>query len=284
MSAVWFEQISIAYRASRWSGSEFHVHFVDVGRHVADGSSFREEPAETFKEYADEYHVLVYDARGSGYSAASPPLSHAMWVQDLEELRKWACAETLILAGGSYGGFIALEYAIRYPHRLRGLVLRDTAATSSGMIDTAIKHAQESPRVHIDTSELRRLLAGRVTSNDDFKALWRAILPLYTYTDDPDAVEEAMKSCIFRFETHNAAFSGDYQHYDVRDKLYLIQCPVLVTVGRADWACTVEMNQLIAQSVQDGTLTVFERSGHSPQVEEKTLWHKRVRGFLRTCR
>src|SRR6218665_3280591 len=45
---------------------------------------------------------------------------------DIDALREWVGAEQIIMAGGSYGGFMALEYAIRYPERVLALVLRDT--------------------------------------------------------------------------------------------------------------------------------------------------------------
>lgn len=239
-----------------------------------------EEPRETFKCYSDMFRVLVFDMRGSGHSAGMPPLTHTSWVADIESLRVWANVDTIVLAGGSYGGFIALEYAVRHPTRLRGLVLRDTAASSKGLNETAIEHAKTSNRINVNVDRLTRLLRGKIRDNEELRAVFKEILPLYTYRDDPSQVEEILKGCIFRFETHNAAFRDEQPRYDVTEELRFITCPTLVTVGRADWACTVERSKEIALKIEDASLVVFERSGHSPQVEEKELWHQCVRDFL----
>lgn len=253
---------------------------VIIALHGAPGLGWRDEPKETFKPYSDTYRVIVFDMRGSGHSGGAGPLTHAQWVADVESIRQWAEAETFVLAGGSYGGFIALEYAVLYPHRLQALVLRDTAATSKGIVESAIQHALSSPRVNIDLARLKSLFNGDLRDNDEFKSIWRDLLPLYTYKDDPGQVEEAMRSCMFRFETHNATFKYEQPKYDVTGRLHLVECTTLVTVGRVDWACTVEMSQVIVSGLPKAQLVVFERSGHSPQVEEKELWHNIVRQFL----
>jgi proline iminopeptidase len=148
------------------------------------------------------------------------------------------------------------------------------------MVESAIQHALSSPRVNISLARLKSLFNGEIRDNDEFKSIWREILPLYTYKDDPGQVEEVMRSCIFRYETHNATFKYEQPKYDVMDRLHLVECATLVTVGRADWACTVEMSQAIVSGVPMAQLVVFERSGHSPQVEEKEHWHNTVRQFL----
>jgi proline iminopeptidase len=53
-----------------------------------------------------------------------------------------------------------------------------------------------------------------------------------------------------------------------------------VTVGRYDWITPVDASERIVSRLRDGRLVVFERSGHSPQIEEAELWERRVRDFL----
>ena len=250
--------------------------------HVRTNTVHRDEPRDTFKEYSDMFRVLIFDMRGSGHSEGNTPLTHTAWVADIESLRKWAKVDQIILAGGSYGGFVALEYAVRHPNRLHGLILRDTAASSIGLNETAIEHARSSTRVKIDIPRLSRLLRGDIHDNHELRSIFKEILPLYTYSNDPGQIEEILKSCIFRFQTHNTAFRDEMIRFDVTDRLCLITCPTLVTVGRADWVCTVERSEAIASRVPDSTLIIFERSGHSPQVEEKELWHRHVREFLQS--
>ncbi|RYZ26077.1 MAG: alpha/beta hydrolase, partial [Propionibacteriaceae bacterium] len=109
---------------------------------------------------------------------------------------------------------------------------------------------------------------------------WREILPLYDFTYDPAVVERKVAATPYRFEAHNHAFSVNMPSYDITADLPSITAPVLVTVGRADWITPVESSEKIVSLVPDGRLVVFERSGHSPQVEEAEAWTATVRGFL----
>src|SRR5690625_7284191 len=86
------------------------------------------EPKAEFGDLADQWQVVTYDARGSGVSDAVPPYTHEQWVADLEALREQLGVSEFVIAGGSYGGYIALEYAIRHPQRVSRIVLRDPAA------------------------------------------------------------------------------------------------------------------------------------------------------------
>ena len=56
--------------------------------------------------------------------------------------------------------------------------------------------------------------------------------------------------------------------------------PTLITVGRTDWITPVSCSQVIAELVPNSELVVFEKSGHSPQIEEAEAWTKTVREFL----
>jgi proline iminopeptidase len=223
--------------------------------------------------------VVVFDARGSGVSEGQPPFSHEQWVADVDALREWAGAERFVMAGGSYGGFIAMEYAIRYPERLRALVLRDTSADHEN--DKAARHnAETSTRVKIDLEKLDRINTGQTRDNDDLRDCWQEILPLYDHVYDPTKVAERVEATPYRYQTHNYAFSVNLPKYDIKPLLHRISCPTLVTVGRDDWITPVASSEVIASLIPDARLVVFEKSGHSPQIEEAELWRRVVGDFL----
>lgn len=250
-----------------------------IAHHGAPGLGSRAEPRASFGPLSDTFRVIVFDARGSGDSEGRAPYTHEQWAADVEGLRRWAGVERFVMAGGSYGGFIAMEYAIRYPHRLHALVLRDTAADNSNG-DAARRNAEASTRVRIDMEKLDRVFAGRVRDNEDLEACWREILPLYDHNYDPSVVEARAKSTTYRYEAHNFAFAVNQPAYDVKGRLPEITCPTLVTVGRGDWITPVECSETIASLIPDSRLVVFEKSGHSPQVEEAEAWRATVREFL----
>lgn len=250
-----------------------------IAHHGAPGLGSRAEPRATFQPFSDTFRVIVFDARGSGVSEGKPPFTHEQWVADVDALREWAGVESFVMAGGSYGGFIAMEYAIRYPERVRALVLRDTSADRENE-KAAEQNALNSTRVAIDRAKLDRINNGTVWSDEDLRDCWREILPLYDHVYDPAAVEAKVKATFYRYETHNFAFAVNQPNYDIKPLLHKVTCPTLVTVGRSDWITPVESSETIASLIPDARLVVFEKSGHSPQIEEADLWRRTVRDFL----
>lgn len=139
-----------------------------IAHHGAPGLGSRAEPRASFGRLADTYRVIVFDARGSGQSEGNGTFSHEQWAADIDGLREWAGAEQIIMAGGSYGGFMAMEYAIRYPDRVRALVLRDTSPDNSNE-EMALANALANARVEIDREKLDRIFAGTVHDDADLR-------------------------------------------------------------------------------------------------------------------
>lgn len=252
---------------------------VIITHHGAPGLGSRAEPRASFGRLADEYRVIVFDARGSGESEGSGVFSHEQWAADIDGLREWIGAERIVMAGGSYGGFMAMEYAIRYPDRVSALVLRDTAPDHSHAA-LARQNALASDRVQVDMEKFDRIDEGRVRDNDDLKDSWREILPLYDFVYDPEATERKVQATPYRYEAHNYAFSVNLPAYDLKPQLPSISVPTLVTVGRTDWITPVSCSETIVDLIPDARLAIFEESGHSPQIEQADEWTATVRRFL----
>ncbi|MGN9911176.1 alpha/beta fold hydrolase [Phytohabitans sp. LJ34] len=250
-----------------------------IVHHGAPGLGSHTEPLASFGPFADAYRVVVFDARGSGTSEGKPPFTHEQWASDVDGLRAWLGAERIVMAGGSYGGFVAMEYAIHYPSRVSALVLRDTAADSSNQ-DAALRNALSSARVKVDREKLDRIMSGTVRDDADLRDCWAEILPLYDHDLDWAKVRERVAATPYRYETHNFAFAVNQPSYDIKAKLPGITCPTLVTVGRHDWITPVECAETIASLIPGAELVVFEKSGHSPQLEEPELFQAVVRRFL----
>ncbi len=250
-----------------------------IAHHGGGGIGSLAEPRSTYGPLADVFRVIVFDARGCGASEGVPPYSHAQWVADVDALREWAGAEQIVVAGGSYGGFIALEYAVAHPDRVMAVLLRDTAADGS-TLELAWRNAREQDRVQLDWPAFERYWTGRITDDDDLKARWAEMIPLYDYKYDPVRSAAAVEAGSYRHEAHNWCFVHNMPIYDVKPQLPYLRCPVLVTVGRTDWVTPVAASQTIAALVPDSTLVIFEKSGHSPQVEERERYQQVMRDFL----
>ena len=253
---------------------------VMIVHHGAPGLGSSAEPRASFGPFSDAYRVVIFDARGSGASEDREPFTHEQWAADVEAIREWIGAEKIIMAGGSYGGFIAMEYAIRYPDRVLAMVLRDTSADNAHRA-LSRANALASPRIEVDMELFERMMAGKTRDNADLKAGWAHILPLYDHDLDMSRVQSRIENTPYHYATHNYAFAVNQQNYDLKDRLPGITAPTLITVGRHDWITPVSASETIHRLIPNSELVIFEKSGHSPQIEEAPKFQATVRDFLR---
>ena len=249
-----------------------------VTLHGGPGMSGRGGDWSTFQPLADSFRLVSYDQRGSGESQGAEPYSHAQFVADLEALRQDLQLGRMVLLGGSYGGFIALEYALTYPQNLHALILRDTAA--SNRFHGTSKEKAMASEFPMNEGTLDRLFSGQMRDDADFRDSYAMIQPLYTVERDPVKEAAQLARIPFRYQTHNWAFSRNQPEYDLVSRLPEVSLPVLVTVGRHDWITPLEASEELAAGLPNSELVIFEHSGHSPQSEESELYLKTVRAFL----
>ena len=268
------------------NGARLHVESQGTGPailtfHGAPGIGSRDDDVIVWKPIAEEgYRVVSYDQRGSGASDLVPPFSHEQLVADAEALRRRLGLGKIVLSGHSYGGFLAQEYALRHQENLAGLILGDTAA-SNAFQDRSMDRALASGLPGITPEGLKRLFGGDVHSDEEFRRMYKAILPLYTESPPPaEAIEKEIAAIPFHYLTHNWAFSRNQPAFDLRPKLAEIRVPTLVLVGRKDWITPVEAAEEIAHGIRGSRLVIFEHSGHGPQHEEREKYLAAVREFL----
>jgi proline iminopeptidase len=261
--------------AARGSGTPIYAH------HGAPGLGTHATPKRAFAPLADTYRVVTFDARGSGASDAVPPYTHAQWVADVDALREHFGDETIIMKGGSYGGYVALEYTLAHPDRVSALILRDTSASrrfEEMARQNALARAAEFPAI---TEEmLDTVFSGRVASDEAMRDAYATIAPLYDAKTDPAKAAARVAAATYRADTHNQAFSGNLPNYDLTGRLHEITVPTLIVVGRHDWITPVAASEEIKAGIPHAEMVIFEHSGHSPQLEENERFVSVVRDFL----
>src|SRR5690606_1229621 len=256
-------------------GNQDTIFFI----HGAPGLGDCRSDLSAFKSLASDFQLVFLDMRGFGRSDEKPPYTHEQWTSDIDELRKQLGVDKIMIHGGSYGGFLSLEYVLRYPQHVSGVLLRDTASNQKFhhlSTETALK--ADLPGVTEET--LKRLWEGRVESNEDMKEIFAAIQPLYTFDYDEEKAKEKIDSIYYHYETHNYAFSVNQPNFDVEEQLKNIEAPVLISVGRVDWVTPVECSQLLHQEIPNSTLIIYEKSGHSPHMEENEQYLENARKFI----
>jgi len=262
-----------------------------VALHGGPGIGDHRKPKRAFEPLTDEYELVVYDHRGCGQSSLTRPYTNEQYAADLDGLRRRLDLGPMVLIGGSYGGFIAQEYASRYPEALAGLVLRDTAPTheydavareiARDRLPAVRSRGLDVPRISED--ELDLVMDGNVPSDAAFGRLFDGMLPLYAPSldeFDAEAARESIEETSFHHETHNAMFTDEFPTMDYTDELPAIEVPALVTVGRHDWITPPAAAEEIADLLPDSRLTVFDSSGHSPHLDQQEEYLRRVRAFL----
>jgi len=203
---------------------------------------------------AHDIRLLIPDLRGHGKSRVSNEdnFSHATWVTDAQSLVSRLGLSQIALLGHSYGGFLALEYAIRWPHTLKHLIL---VGTSAGPVRRAIQP---------------------VDSDVDLRERFRTGWPLFFAGADKHW--DLFDTLTFSAPPYNAAFLQELPKYDLRDYIGALQMPLLLIVGEHDWY--LPDMEWLAKTAPKATLCILKKTGHFPFVETADEFVQAVTSFL----
>jgi proline iminopeptidase len=228
----------------------------------------------------DEIALIYYDHRGGGRSSrltSFAGITHDTLTDDADRLRAHLGHESMTLLGHSYGGMLALEYALRYPHRLDGLILCCTAPAWDYDEEIAANAAvRGTPEALAAAAELRNAPIG---DDERYRRLHVAIQPLYFHRVDPDVIA-AMDA-----RTRYSAAAYDLSEllladFNIADKIHAIQTPTLIVVGRDDWVTPPSQAERIQRAIPHADVAMFEASGHYPFIEETAAFNQTVRRWM----
>ena len=97
------------------------------------GGDLRRSPTIFDMFPALHFEILAYDQRGLGQtSRPDMPYTMADYADDANALLDAMGWERCLVVGISFGGMVAQEFALRYPHRVERLVLASTSSGVSG--------------------------------------------------------------------------------------------------------------------------------------------------------
>ncbi len=130
---------------------------------------------ESFRPCADQFTLVFYDHRCNGRSTGAE-VSSMTWenlTADADALRQALGFEKWAVLGHSFGGMVALEYALRYPNRLSHLVLLDTCGESKWAMENAPEELAKrgfSPKT-VDLA--RRFFNGQIAHHEMMLAMMK---------------------------------------------------------------------------------------------------------------
>lgn len=222
---------------------------------------------------ADVARVIYCDLRWHGRSSRRGPGDHATWHADTAALLDHLGEERATIFGHSYGSWLALGFAARYPERVERLIL---CGTSPAFDYTAEVVATAQARNPTAAEVLVRGLAQGVASDEEFARVWHAILPLYFEGPPRPNVLANVTYSAHGFALAMQALDG----FSMVDRLPSLDIPMLVLVGRTDYITPPSQAHRLAALAPRARVIEFAHSGHFPFVEQQDEYLAAIRDFL----
>jgi proline iminopeptidase len=243
-----------------------------------------------FADYLDPLtergvRLVLVDQRACGRSERPSPQTWTLerFAQDVIMLAGALRLDQYAVLGHSYGAFVALQNAVDYPGMAAATIV------SGGIPSMRFLQRVEENLQAFEPAELRdQVIASwarepEVSTAEEFDRLMRDQFPFH-FADpmDPriDEYLDRTAETVYQPDVLRHFASSGYGGIEVEDRLGAVASPVLVLTGRHDRTCVVEAAEAIAAGLRDGTLVVFERSGHMTFVEEQDRYIHEVAAFL----
>ncbi|MAU01839.1 MAG: alpha/beta hydrolase [Anaerolineaceae bacterium] len=224
-----------------------------------------------FAVFAKQYHIIRYDLRGFGRSAM--PAGQFSHHDDVAGLLDFLQVDQAIVLGISFGGKVALDFALAYPQRMLALVLGAPSVGGTQPSERILQFWEEEETAvkqgDLDTAielNLRLWVDGPSRQPDEVNAdvrqkvsqMQREIFQMTI----PEDVEE------LRLEP---AANG---------RLTEITAPTLVLVGNLDLPEKVEQAAWLAEQIPSAQHAVIPGVAHMLNMEKPALFNQRVLDFL----
>lgn len=240
-----------------------------------------------FRQLADQFTLVFYDHRCNGRSVGSP-VSSMTWenlAADADALRQELGLDKWAMLGHSFGGQVALEYALRYPKTLSHLILLDTGAEGRWLQQNAPDLLARRGHSAKQVTLVRRWFNGEFSPREYFPIFVRIgsayCYGNYLWLTVRDAMRGAWRSKI-RPEAMIFAGRELWKGWTVVERLGEISVPTLVIAGRQDFVFPPECQEQLAAGIPRAQLNIIDRAGHDPHSEQPTQVMQAVRDFIST--
>jgi proline iminopeptidase len=241
---------------------------------------------------ADQFTLVFYDHRCNGRSEGADVTSMT-WenlTADADALRQTLGFDKWAVLGHSFGGNVALEYALRYPGSLSHLVLMNTGGDQWWVNQNAPEILAKRGYSATAVGAARRFYNGQLTPHEYFSTLFkfaRAYLYHSSLFFHPSILALAHRVGVdppmkIRPEATIFGYSQLLKGWTVMDRLGEIQTPTLVLAGRYDFLFPPEHQAILADRLPNAELVLIERAGHNPHDEQSAEVIKVVKRFLVT--
>ncbi|HEY8574830.1 MAG TPA: alpha/beta hydrolase [Devosia sp.] len=254
-----------AHLAGRVLGEGLPVVFLHAG--VCDKRMWESQ----MRAVAEEgWQAIAYDRRGYGETESPDEVfSH---LDDLEAVLAAHDIHAAVLVGCSLGGGLALDFALRHPGRVIGLVLIGTSVTaapwSATQAEEMLEAAEEDAWERGDRDMLNRVQA-------------------HEWLDGPRAQSGRVGGAVRElFLDMNAIALGKpeltmgEQPQPAWPRVGEVGAPTLLLVGDEDFTALIERHETLSEEMPNAFAAVLEGVAHIPSIEKPELVNSMLIEFL----
>jgi proline iminopeptidase len=247
-----------------------------------------------FPQESIEY--IYYDQLGSYYS--DQPDDNRLWtterfVEEVEQVRIALGLDNtnFYLLGQSWGGILAMEYALKYQKNLKGLIISNMMASAPAYN----KYAEEVLGPQLEPKILAQLQ--EFEKNKDYSnPKYMELLVNHYYTEHvlrmpvdkwPESMNRAFKHLnpkvyVYMQGPSEFGITGDatLKNWDVTSKLKTLTVPTL-SIGAKYDTMDPEHMRWIASEVQNGRFLFCPNGSHCSQYDDQKTYFPGVIKFLK---
>jgi proline iminopeptidase len=258
------------------------------------GPAMTHEYMECFESFfpKEGFEFYEYDQLGSYYS--DQPTDSSLWttarfVEEVEQVRMAIGADSsnFYVLGNSWGGILAMEYALKYQGHMKALIVANMVASAPeyGQYAATVLARQMDPAV---LAEIRSIEAKKDFANPRYMEL---LLPHFYHEhlcrlkEWPDGFNRAMKHAngtIYTMMQGPSEFgiSGRLAQWDIKDRLKEIKVPTLMIGAKHD---TMDPAAMEAQSkmVQHGKYLYCPNGSHLSMWDDQVVFMNGVIKFIK---
>jgi len=202
-------------------------------------------------------HTYALDLPGHRQSEGQGRTSISAYADFVATFLETLDLEQVTLVGHSMGGATALDFALRYPEGLAGLVLVGSGA-----------------RLRVAPAILNGI-------HRDFQAAVRLICDYGFSLDAPEQLKREGRRQMG--QTHPEVLYGDFaacDAFDVMDRLGEIGCPTLAICGTADRLTPPKYSTYLRDNIPAAQLVLIEGAGHMVMLEQPEAVSRAIADFI----
>lgn len=221
---------------------------------------------------ADRCKLIYYDHRCNGRSVGADitTMTTENLTADAEALREVLGIDKWAVLGDSFGGMVALEYAIRYPQHLSRLCILDSGGDAVLVQHNAPKVLGQRGYSRLFVETAFRFFNGQIKRTE---LLWTMMILGRAYYSHPGLLlllREAWHGLRIRRNPDTCIywFKNLLPGWSVMAQLKLITAPTLFVAGEDDFQFPPEHQHMMAASVPDARVEIIKGAGHNAHMEK----------------